>query len=71
MQYDIASLLRIAQSPQGQQFLSLLNKTGGTQLQHALAKASEGDYQQAKDIVSELLSTDELQRLVKALEDQL
>lgn len=65
---DYARVLELAQSPAGQQLLSLLQRSGGTALQEALAQASGGNYQQAKQTLSSLLSTPEAQALLSQLE---
>ena len=69
MQYDMSELFRLAQSPAGQQLITLLKRTGGNELQNAVAKASSGDYEQAKQTLSSLLASPEAQALLKQLED--
>lgn len=69
MQYDMSELLRLAQSPAGQQLIALLQRSGGNTLQNAVAKASSGDYAQAKQAISSLLENPEVQALLKQLED--
>ena len=64
---NMSQLLRLAQSPAGQQLFSLLQQNGGTELQDALAKASMGDYAQAKQALSSLLSSPEAQELIRQL----
>lgn len=70
MQYDMSELLRLAQSPAGQQLIALLQRTGGKELQSAVMKASSGDYEQAKQSLSSLLANPEAQALLKQLEEQ-
>ncbi|MEE0109299.1 MAG: hypothetical protein UEP57_00190 [Oscillospiraceae bacterium] len=65
---DMSELLRLAQSPAGQQLMALLQQSGGRELESAVAKASAGDYTQAKQALSSLLSTPEAQALLKQLE---
>ena len=67
---DMGELIRIAQTPAGRQLIGLLQKQGGSQLQKAIACAAAGDYPAAKDILSELLSTPEAQKLLMELEDR-
>ena len=64
---DMKELLRLAQSPAGQQLIALLRQRGGDRLSAALASA--GDYRQAQALLSDLLSQEDAQALVKALED--
>lgn len=68
---DYAQLLRLAQSPEGQQLLKLLQQSGGDSLKTAAAAASAGDFQQAKNLLSSLLSTPEAEKLIKQLEERL
>ncbi|MDO5545820.1 MAG: hypothetical protein Q4F81_08360 [Eubacteriales bacterium] len=67
---DMSELVRLAQTPAGQQLITLLQKQGGPQLQQAIASAAGGDYTRAKEILSELLSSPEAQTLLKELEGQ-
>lgn len=69
MQYDMTQLLRLAKSADGQQLLALLQKNGGAQLQAALSQASGGNYEDAKALLSSLLSSAEAQGLLKRLEE--
>lgn len=66
---NMSELWRIAQSPAGQQLLTLLQRSGGSSLQNAVSKASAGDYAEAKDLLSSLLDSPEAQQLLKQLED--
>lgn len=67
---DMKELIHLAQTPAGQQLISLLQKQGGNRLQEAIASAVAGDYSRAKVIVSELLSSPDAQALLKKLEEQ-
>lgn len=64
---DMTELLRIVQSPAGQQLISALQQSGGKELQSAMAKAAAGDYSQAQKTISAFLSTPEAQQLLKQL----
>jgi len=66
---DLKELLRLAQTPAGQQLIALLQQRGGDRLPAALAQASAGDYRAAQGLLSELLAQEDAQALVKALED--
>ena len=66
---DMKELLRLAQSPAGQQLIAQLRQRGGDRLSAALAQASAGDYRQAQALLSDLLSQEDAQALIKALED--
>ena len=66
---DMKELLRLAQSPAGQQLIALLRQRCGDRLSAALAQASAGDYRQAQALLSDLLAQEDAQALIKALED--
>ena len=67
---DMSQLLKLARSPAGQQLLSLLQKSGGNELHSAVAQASAGNYDQARQALSALLSTPEARALLKQLEEE-
>lgn len=68
---DYAQLLRLAQSPEGQQLWKLLQQSGGNALRQAASAASAGNMQQAKDLLSSLLQAPEAEELLKKLEERL
>lgn len=57
----------LAGNPAAKELLELLQKNGGNELQLALAKASQGDMEAAKQALSPLLSSPEAQQLMKQL----
>lgn len=69
-QFDMSQLLRLAQTPAGQQLITLLQRSGRDQLQSAIAKASAGNYEDAKKTMASLLSTPEAKALLKQLEGE-
>ena len=64
---DYRELIKLAQSPAGQQFLTALKESQGQNLNAAIAKAAMGDYTQARQVINDFLATPE----AKALMDQL
>lgn len=64
---DMSELMRLAQSPAGQQLLSMLQQNAGTELQSAMAKAAAGDYSQAQKTISAFLSSPEAKKLLEQL----
>ncbi|MBQ8834667.1 MAG: hypothetical protein IJ001_07070 [Oscillospiraceae bacterium] len=60
-------ILRLAQSPAGQQLLTLLQQKGGNGLQQAVEKAAAGDYSQAKQALSDLMTDPEAKKLLEQL----
>lgn len=68
---DIAKILKIAQSPAGQQLLTILRASGKNDLDSIAANAASGNLEEAKQKLSTLLTTKEAQDLLKQLENQL
>lgn len=66
---DMGELLRLAQTSAGRQLIAMLQKNGGNRLSDAIGKAAAGNYQAAKEVLSDMLSTPEAQSLLKELED--
>lgn len=64
---DFLDAMRRAQSPAGQQLLSLLQSTDNARLQKAREQALSGDYDQVKKTLSAMLSSPEAQALLKKL----
>lgn len=67
--FDMAEAQRLANSPAGQQLLTLLSQQGGNELNAAVASAASGDYAQAKKALSALLQSPEAQALLRQLEE--
>lgn len=65
--FSAQDILRIAQSPAGQQLIALLHKKGGSELQDAIRQANNGDYGKAKESINQILSTPEAKSLLKQL----
>ena len=64
---DFAALLKLAQSPAGQQFIAALQQQQGQNLNAAMAKAAKGDYTLAKQTISDFLTTQEARELLEKL----
>lgn len=67
---DMSQIMKLAQSPAGQQLFALIQKKSHGELEQAMNKANAGDYSGAKDALSGLLSSPEVQKLIKQLEEQ-
>lgn len=65
--FSIQDIMQLANSPAGQQLISILRKTDPVAMQSAMASASKGDYAQAKQLLEPFLAADEVQRLLKQL----
>lgn len=66
-QPSMQEILRLAQTPEGQKIIAMLQNQNDPQLQKAMSKAAQGDYTQAKEILSKLLSGEEIQALLNKL----
>ena len=66
--FSMDDVMRIANSPAGQQLISYLQQHGGQDLKNAISKANAGDLTGAKQQLSSILSTKEAQNLLKQLE---
>lgn len=66
---DMSELLRLARSPAGQQLLALVQSTGGSALESAIAQAASGNYHEAKNVLTPLLSSPQAKALLKQLEE--
>ena len=65
--FSMEEAARLAQTPAAQQFLAMLRGADQAQLQKAADMASSGDYKAASKIVEQVLSTPEMQTLLKEL----
>ena len=68
---DIAALMKLAQSPAGQQLLAMLKSNPNTNLSNIAATAAAGNLEEAKQQLSSALSSWEAQELLKQLEKNL
>ena len=67
MEPDIERLLRLAQSPEGQQLIRLLQKNNPTALRNAAAQATAGDMNSAGKTLSPLLEDPQVKALLEKL----
>lgn len=65
--FSMEEVMRLAESPAGQQLLSMLQRSDTHQLQQAMNQASSGDYSQASKTLQALLSSPEAKKLLKEL----
>lgn len=65
--FSMEELIRLAQSPTGQQLLAMLRQGDSVKLQQAVTQAKTGNYSQASQTLSTMLSSPEAQRLLKEL----
>jgi len=67
-EFSMKEALRMAQSPAGQQLAQLLQQADQSALNDAIAKAKQGNYQDAAQQLQALMSTPQAQALLKELE---
>ncbi len=60
-------IMRLAQSPAGQQLIALLRQGDSSQLQQAISQAQSGDYANASQTLSAMLNSPQAQKLLKEL----
>lgn len=65
--FDFSSLLKIANSPAGQQLLSLVQQKRDERFDEAMRQAETGDYVQAQELLGKMLSSKEAQDLLKEI----
>lgn len=68
---DAQQLMKLARSPAGQQLLENLKQAGGSDMEKAVSLAASGNLDQAKQTLSGLLASPEIQALLRKLEGQL
>ena len=68
-EFSMEEAVRLAQTPAAQQLLATLRDTDQAQLRKAADMASTGDYKAASQIVKQVLSTPEIQALLKKMEE--
>lgn len=59
--------LRMAQSPEAQQLLTILRRSGGRELEQAMEQAAAGDYRAAKALLGSLIQDPQAQKLMKQM----
>lgn len=69
-QLTIQEAMLLAKSPAGQKLLALLKSTGGNCVDQARQQAANGDMSQAKQTLSGLLASPEVQKLLKEMKQQ-
>lgn len=63
----IQEALRLANTEAGQQLISMLQKSSGSQIQAAMDQAAAGDLTQAKQLISALLQDPKAKKLLEQL----
>lgn len=64
---SMEEIMRLAKSPAGQQLLAMLQQGNSDKLEQAVQQAKSGDYSNASQTLSGMLSTPQAQKLLKEL----
>ena len=64
---DLSELMKIAGSPAGQELMALIQKNKDAHFEEAMQQARSGDFSQAKEMLSKMLSSKEAQDLLKKI----
>lgn len=64
---DFSELMKIANSPAGQELISLIQKSRDSHFDEAMHQAQAGDFSQAQAMLSQMLSTPEAKDLLKKI----
>lgn len=65
--FSMEEIMKLAKSPAGQQLMAMLKQQDSAKLEQAAAQAKTGDYFQASQTLSAMLSSPEAQKLLKEL----
>lgn len=65
--FSMQDAMRMAQSPEGQQLLSLLRSGNSETLTTAMNQAASGDYEQVKNTLSTLLESAQVRELLEKM----
>lgn len=65
--FSMQDAMRLAQTPAGQQLLSILQQQNSPELKNAMNSAAAGDYAGAREALSSLLDSPEIAALLKQL----
>jgi len=65
--FSVQKAKQLAQTPEGQQLMAMLQQKDSAQLQKAMEAASAGNYQQAGSLLQSLLSSPEARQLIKKM----
>ena len=68
--FSIQELIRLANSPAGQQLLAYLQENNPTGVKQAMSQAASGDRQELGKTLAQLLSSPQAQELMRRLEGE-
>lgn len=65
--FSAQDIMQIAQSPAGQQLITMLQNADPSALRKAMAQASAGNYEQAKSSLTPLLESEQMKALLQKM----
>jgi len=65
--FSIKEAQRLANTPEGQRLMALLQQSDSGQLEKAMAEVNAGNYKEAGSLLQSLLSSPEAQQLIRQL----
>ena len=65
--FSVKEAQRLAQTPEGQQLMQMLQQKDNGALQKAMEQAAAGNYREAGNLLNTLLSSPDAQRLIQKL----
>lgn len=68
--FSMQDAMHLASTPAGQQLIALLQQSDQGTLKKAMEQASKGDYSQAKEVLTPLLASEEVRKLLQQLGGQ-
>lgn len=68
--FSMQDAMRLASTPAGQQLIALLQQSKQADLNQAMEQAKKGDYARAKEVLTPLLASEEVQKLLRQLGGQ-
>lgn len=65
--FSMQDAMRLASTPAGRQLLAILQQSDSAAMRSAMEQASNGNYEQAKQVLGPLLASPEVQKLLQQL----
>lgn len=66
--FSMQDAMRLANSPAGKELIATLRSAGGSDLQQAQKAVAKGDYESAKQSLSQILKSPQIQALLQEME---
>lgn len=66
--FSMQDAMRLANSPAGKELIAALRSSGGSDLTQAQQAVAKGDYESAKQSLSQILKSPQIQAILKEME---